>query len=402
MINFLRRVFGKTGGWVVLEGALNSSFRFASSIWRQKTIPEMEATHETQLIVYVCVNAIARAIQEAPLCVGRSGTKDDSMQRLKGHWAEDLLLNPNPEMHGAEYLWHVAAHLVLTGMSYVYKRRDLSGGPAQVWPLPTSWVTPIRDKKSGEIIMYKLYQGVGRPKLEVPPEDVFRMILPHPADLSCGLGPLQPAGRDVQMDDERADYFVEMIANRKQPGTIFHQPDGWSEDEKTEAANNLKSYGKGNRGRPFFLSGQGAKIEMVDAMKELDWPGLSGLNETRICAAFGVPPIVAGLRSGLENATYSNFETAKRVFFSQTIAPLWGLIADGHTKGLLHDEGEDGDAVYADTSAVAALRESQDELAKRVCLLAEKSVIKRKTAQTMLGITPDPAEPDGYLTPMGV
>jgi hypothetical protein len=46
-------------------------------------------------------------------------------------------------------------------------------------------------------------------------------------------------------------------------------------------------------------------------------------HNTRIAAAAGVPPIIAGLSEGLSAGTYNNYGQAKRSFVDGTIRPLW-------------------------------------------------------------------------------
>lgn len=72
-----------------------------------------------------------------------------------------------------------------------------------------------------------------------------------------------------------------------------------------------------------FLGG-GAKAEVVGAnLAQLDLRNTQGKGETRIAAAAGVPPIIAGFSEGLEAATYSNYAQARRRFADMTIRPLW-------------------------------------------------------------------------------
>lgn len=51
--------------------------------------------------------------------------------------------------------------------------------------------------------------------------------------------------------------------------------------------------------------------------------GLVPTHNTRIAAAFGVPPVIVGLSEGLEAATYSNYAQARRRFADGTLHPLW-------------------------------------------------------------------------------
>ena len=157
-------------------------------------------------------------------------------------------------------------------------------------------------------------QNVLLKALRVPPADMTVVRFPDPAHPGRACGPLMAAARDVQLDDERENYLAEMLANLKAPGLVLYQPDGWTPPQRDAARAVLAdTVGRGQRGSPLFLEGESARVDMIAPLKDLDWPGLTSLNETRICATFGVPPIVIGLRSGLEHGTYANFEQAERM-----------------------------------------------------------------------------------------
>ena len=319
--------------------------------------------------------------------VGRRVPK--GWEDLPEHPVEKLLNAPNPQMHGSEYLWHVCSHLLLTGETYVWKWRNRAGEIAELWPLPSSWVTPVRDKQ-GRIERYELFQGHGRSAVSAAPKDIFRGIFPNPSDPSAGLAPLQAAQRDVQTDEERSDYFIEMLSNSRQPGMIMYQPNGWSEQEKMDArALVLNGLGRGQRGKPLFLSGEGSRVDMIDRMKELDWPGLSNLSETRICSAFGIAPILVGLRAGLENATYSNYVAAKRATYQSTLRPLWALLDRMHTKALLSDESPGGTRleVYSDLTHIPALKEDEDQLSERAINQFKAGLIDLNEARALIVLT---------------
>jgi phage portal protein BeeE len=128
---------------------------------------------------------------------------------------------------------------------------------------------------------------------------------------------------------------------------------------------------------------------MIDRMKELDWPGLSNLSETRICSAFGIAPILIGLRSGLEHATYSNYVEAKRATYQSTLRPLWALLDRMHTKALLSDESPAGSRleVYSDLTHIPALQEDEDRLSERAINQFKAGLIDLNEARALIGQT---------------
>ena len=81
----------------------------------------------------------------------------------------------------------------------------------------------------------------------------------------------------------------------------------------------------------------------------------------------GVPAIVAGLKEGLEAATYSNYGLAMRRFADLTMRPNWrSACACSGEAG----RGPDGARLWFDTSAIAALQEGEKERADTMAVLA--------------------------------
>ncbi len=407
---FKRLMRGKTidpqgnGGWDVLSGLPN--WKRGNEIWQERMTPELEAVYRTQVIVYACVRKICISAQEAPLCVGREEIKGGkkSWKDLPDHPVAALLKQPNPQMHTSEFLWHFLAHLLLTGKSYVWKWRNKAGYVAECWPVPSSWVRPVYG--AAGLTHYEIFQGANKTWLAVPLEDVVRCMFPDPSNLSEGLGPLQAAQRDVQTDDGRGDYIIEMYENARTPGMVLFQPNAWSEEQKQDARAAIsQGLGRGRRGKPLFVEGEGARVEQQVPLKDLDWPGLSALSETRICAAFGVPTIIIGLRSGLDASTYSNYEQALKSFMQGTMVPLWSMLDRALTKGLIVDEdlGPRGEEVYSDTSNVRALQEDEDKRADRAGKLVAAGLMKVNEGRAMCGLDPLPPEQgDVFLIPMNL
>src|SRR5206468_3719025 len=70
--------------------------------------------------------------------------------------------------------------------------------------------------------------------------------------------------------------------------------------------------------------GQGADATVVGSnLKDLDYAIVQGHGETRISAAGGMPAIIVGFSEGLEAATYSNFNQARRLCGDKTLRPWW-------------------------------------------------------------------------------
>jgi phage portal protein BeeE len=74
----------------------------------------------------------------------------------------------------------------------------------------------------------------------------------------------------------------------------------------------------------YLMSGMDAKVLGAD-MVQMDFKAVQGATETRIAAAFGVPPVIAGFSEGLQGSSLNtgNYSAARRRFSDLTIRPLW-------------------------------------------------------------------------------
>jgi phage portal protein BeeE len=112
--------------------------------------------------------------------------------------------------------------------------------------------------------------------------------------------------------------------------TLNPEPNGTlTADQFKEFVNLFNEHhaGSSNAGKTLFLTG-GADIKTVGQnWQQLDMRAMQGADETRIAAAAGVPPVIAGLSEGLAAATYSNYSQARRRLADGTMRPLWGSFA---------------------------------------------------------------------------
>jgi hypothetical protein len=99
-------------------------------------------------------------------------------------------------------------------------------------------------------------------------------------------------------------------------------------------------------------------VKMSETAVEMDFINSRRMTREEICAVFGVPPVLVGI---LDKATYSNYETAREVFYQDTIIPFLSNVQDGLTLGLL---GPDSTiAVAFDTAAIELLNTITKEVA---------------------------------------
>jgi len=378
-------------GWEVVFGQNNpTDWQNANAIWDQLTSAQLEVIYRNSALVYGCVREVTTTLAEAPLTVGR---EVDGEWEIVPHPLDAIFDAPTPDYDYNEWLYLFCSRLLLTGRSFIWKFRQASGMIGELWPLPTNMVKPIRGtaEDRGQVISrlvrgYEINQGFNQTPKMAPAVDMTDARFPDPARTDGGVGPMQAASRDYQLDRGREDYLIEMLTNLKVPGMVVRSslPVPTSEKDAIRADLHNRA-GHGARGGPVFLSGPDADIKMLAPLADMDWPGFAGMEESRICMAFGVPPILVGARVGLESATYSNYGQARKSFYTETMSPLWAAIQGVLTRSLLRHEGDDALEIRFDLTDVAGLQEDANEIAVRASTLFSGGIITLNQARALIG-----------------
>lgn len=387
----------------MLSGYLGQGlWESADSLWANYDTAARQRMYQTCELVFACVQKLITSASQPPIQLVRPTPDGD--QVVTSHYVLDLLRRPNPSYSWDDFLQNWLLRWFLTGKSFVWKWRAVQGRIAELWPMPTTMCEVVVGGKKDEPLIkgYKLLQGGGQ-KLPIAAEDMFYIRFPHPDNVWDGLGPLQAAGRAYQLEDEQKNYLVEMLNNLRLPGMILKVPAGLTPDERADIeARIYDQAGKGRRGRALLVEGEGIDVEVLNLLKDLDWPGYSQMTESRLCMAFGVPPILVGARVGLERATYSNYQEAKKTFWEDTMVSGLEAVSDCLTRSLLYDEGIVDLLLRFDLSNVKPLQEDANKRTERAVGLFKGGLITRNEGRALAGEEPDAKRGDVYILPITV
>lgn len=373
-----------TGSWSLLEGSLSRAGLLRDDLAGAQTAQDQEAAYNKHALVMACVRKLHETAAEAELRAGL--WTGEEMDWKDSHPFAALLKNPNGWYSGTELVQYVVARMALTGRGYIWKWRNKGGRVGELWPIPTAWVTEIAGDGNRLIAAYRVSVG-GKP-LTVPVEDMICVRAIDPSGMIGGASALGASGYDYGMDVERQKYLGEYMRNAPLPGMKVRVKGNLSKTQKEDLRQSLKDKaGRGARGNPIILEGDG-DAELIGAIGDMDWPGLTGLSESRICAAFGVPPILVGARVGLDRSTFANYGEARKSFYQDTLRPLWASVEAQITRGLFVAEGEQRIVAAFDTAHVAELQEGKDERAARARAGYQAGVLTLNEARAECGLAP--------------
>jgi HK97 family phage portal protein len=333
--------------------------------------------HHRNELAYSCVEKIAQTAIDPELIVETRKDASAPWERDDGHPLCRLFTRPNDRLDGSAFLarWLVMLHVTGTFRARIY-RNDL-GLPARLVPvLSPARLVPVVEMRSGVPPLHYEYQDLNF-RENVPTEDVFTDSLFDPRDEHAGLSPLAVALGAVDMDAAQTEYVRAFFDNGGVPSGVIQVKNTTLTDLEAEGilARWVRKYARGVHGRqvsPAVLD-QNAEYQRIGAnLDELASEALSERAEARVCAPFGVPPLLAGALVGLKNQNNrASAGAANKEFWENKVSPLLKRIRIHLTWTLLKEfEGEDRIAaglvrVNWDLSQVSAMKEDVDAVQKR-------------------------------------
>lgn len=313
-------------------------------------------------LIYAAINYRATAISEARLIVQDVNAEGDE-EELENHPLKELIYNPNPAMT-EEQFWQVAEiNLLIAGFSAWEIELSNGGEPLALWPMRSDWCQFYRG--IGQPLRAVRYQPYGLPPVDIPIEKILLFQYYDPIyPLLKGLSPLGVALNIVDIDNFATEFLRDFMHHGAMPQGLLttdqalNKPDA---DDLRERWMNQHG-GAENWSKPAVL-GKGVTYQNTGAQFSpgFDFSKLDGRDESRMCMAIGVEPILIGAQVGLQASTYSNYEEARKAFYQARIAPEWRYLASEVREQLLplYETAKSKFTIIFDSSEVAALQEDQ-------------------------------------------
>ena len=186
-----------------------------------------------------------------------------------------------------------------------------------------------RDLLTADLAGYVYYpdgpESKKRPVILAPEEVAHWSPIPDPLALYRGMSWLTPVLRDITGDSAATDHKLAFWEHAATPNLVFKMDPNLSEDafRKFKAMVDANHVGALNSWKNLYIGGATDVTVAGSNFKDMDLRAIQGAGETRIASAAGVPPIIAGLKEGLDASTYSNYAQARRAFADLTLRPLW-------------------------------------------------------------------------------
>jgi HK97 family phage portal protein len=317
-------------------------------------------------IIFACISIKATSFM-APALVSYLEQADGEKSPLSpDNMLSILLEHPNERDTQTAFFRKWNTHLNVAGNVYALKVRSQAGIPVQLHLLRPDCCRPIPNAL-GQIVAYeygiqKGFQSYSTVELEsgkdatsstpqiIPARDILHEIFaPDPIDPYRGVSPIAILARMGDLDNNAMDYLRAFFLNAGIPSGLLKFK---TQIDKTEASR-VREQWKDRYGlRPntgTAASGGAFDIAILDAdveyeeigskLRTMDLTNIFGETESRICATFGVSPLLVAAFVGMAHSTYSNYEIARKQLYNDTLKPEWIATQDRFSVDLATEFG---------------------------------------------------------------
>jgi hypothetical protein len=251
----------------------------------------------------------------------------------------DILQHPGgPTTTTGDLLARAITDADISGNFYATRRRKRGDRIVRMRP---DWVTMVfgtddpdvsSDDLDAEFLGIIYYPGGeykgGKPEYLQRSQIAHFAPVPDPEAHVRGMSWLTPIVREIMADSAATTHKLKFFENGATPQMIVKRPDAPSKEAFSEWRKIIESghTGVANAYRTLYLTA-GADATVVGTnLQQLEFKVTQGAGETRIAAAGGIHPVVAGLSEGMQGAALNagNFGQARRSTADKTLWWLWG------------------------------------------------------------------------------
>ncbi len=330
-----------------------------------------EEGYKRNAVVYASVREIARTAPSARLQVHRRLNRGQTEIHEKSP-LQKILDMPNATQSHYDFVELLLTYLNLDGNAFILREREgtnsLKGRTTALWLPRPDKINPviqsdgvIYDRRS---LLGYAYTTQSGEKLYFMPEQVIHIKYPDPNDRYHGLGrgipPLMAAAFDADNDNQQTAFIKQFFKNGAVASGIIKSKNILDDTEVKRIQHRISEQysGEQNWHKIMVLDADAEYQQTGLNMDEMVFPDLRAISETRICAAFKVPPVLIGVKAGLDAATYSNYALARRALWEDNIIPTTTKLAEALTRAF-SDELDDDAIIMADYSTVVALQDDR-------------------------------------------
>ena len=333
-------------------------------------------------IVHACIRELATSAA-APRYYVSAPTSDGGATTVERGLLYDLVTKPNPYNDWYAFIEKLITFLMVAGNAYVIKERSRGDSVTALYLLRPDRVTIVAGDYGAESYVYT----VGNKEYGIEARDMCHLALPNPAGDLYGLSPLQVAARTVNLDLNMTDFAKVYFQNAGVPSGLLKLKKRLSSQEEASIIRSRwrSQFGGVNNFHRVAILDEDAEYQpMSNSPKDMELAGLHNLTESRICAVFGVPPILIGANVGLQRSTFSNYREARLAFHSETLEPMVTRVVRYFNRNLF-DEYTGNESLSVDWAEMRSVLDDQAATTTRINSLFTGGVLTLNEARESLG-----------------
>jgi len=333
-------------------------------------------------IVHACIRELAISAATPKYHITAPST-DGGTVAVENGVLYDLVASPNPHSDWYSFIERLITFLMVAGNAYAIKERGRNDQVSAIYLLRPDRVAIVPGDYGARGYVYTV-SGV---EYSIDVRDMCHLALPNPSGDIYGLSPLQVLSRTVNLDLNMTDFAKVYFQNAGVPsGLLKVKRRLTSQEEASTIRARWRSQfgGGGNFHRVAILDDDAEYQAMSNSPKDMALEGLHNLTESRICAVFGVPPILVGANVGLQRSTFSNYREARLAFHSETLEPLVARILRYFNKNLFSEYGGN-ETLAVDWSAMRAVLDDAAAASARITALFAGGLVTLNEAREELG-----------------
>jgi len=257
------------------------------------------------------------------VCFGRAADGEI----VEGGDAYELIEGPNNHHDWPRFFTATIGYLMTRG-SVAWVMADMAGRkPRAMHVIDGKYIEPVwlkGDNEMPELIGYEYRPPQSGRKIPLAIDEVKYWALWDDSDKPLGgLSPHSPARLSIATDYNASLYNAYSLVNGCEPGLTVSFPQALTPEQRSQyRAELMQRYqGAAKAKKPLVLEGGASAEAMGAAMKDMEFNEGKRTTRLEICAAYDVPPVVAGwVDAAGDSSAYT--ENALRQFYQQAIFPL--------------------------------------------------------------------------------
>lgn len=307
-------------------------------------------------IVFAVLNARLNLFTEAEFKF-----RNLSDKKLFGSTALTLLERPWPNGSTGELLARMEQDVFLTGNAFIRKVDD--NRLERLRPDRVEIALVMHNETGLYEILGYVYKrdGVTEETYDVS-EIAHWAPIPDPLADYRGMSVLAPVVREVNNDFAMTEHKRQFFENAATPNLVIKYSTKLTRETVDRLRERFNARYAGATGEKTMVLDEGADMSVVgNSFEQMTFTKLQSAGEARIAMAASVPPIVAGLQSGLDAATYSNYGQALKAFGDNFMRAHWRSVCAALEPLVAVPAGA---RLWYDTSDIAALQEGESQRAE--------------------------------------